>query len=91
MKTSTAGKKIYFKANILYFMQDDENYKVKVCDGSLESNKEVWLTIPKKIIYGQAINPSMMGRGGTINIKNAKVVSNANILCGLSTRISMER
>ena len=85
------GEKINFKANILYFMQDDEDYKVKVCDGSLETSKEVWLTIPKKIICGQAINPSMMGRGGTINIKNTKVVSNSNVLCSLSTRISMER
>lgn len=81
------SKTIKFKAYILYVIEKEDKYSIKICDGSCTYQKDIWLTIPKRY-FEENIN---MGRGGIINVKNARVVSDSQIEITISSLVEMER
>lgn len=82
---------INFKAYILYFRKFDNEYRIKVCDGTLCDGSEVWIRIPEMVFNDLKLDFSSVGRGGIINVKRAKVENKRNIVCLLSTAIELER
>jgi DNA-directed RNA polymerase sigma subunit (sigma70/sigma32) len=80
------SKTIKFKAYILYVIEKEDKYSIKICDGSCTYQKDIWLTIPKRY-FEENIN---MGRGGIINVKNARVVSDSQIEITISSLVEME-
>ncbi len=84
------NKTISFKAYITFFMdRNDPYYSFKICDGSLLTKKNIWLSLPKNIFEHQ-FSVSNIGRGGIIIVKDAIVKSATSIECTLSSRVTME-
>ena len=81
------NEKIKFKAYVLIMLDRDESYRLKICDGDLDAEKEVWLDIPKIIFDKEIIK---IGRGGLINVKNARVISDNQITCSIASSVNME-
>lgn len=81
------GEKIKFKAYILIKFDNDDSYRFKICDGSCEQKKEIWLDVPKSI-FNEKIEE--LGRGGFVSVKNAKIISDNRIACTISSSVQME-
>ena len=61
---------------------------MKLCDGSL-INYAVYMHIPKRMLTTEFINLLSIGRGDYVRVKNAKVLSEREITCTLSTMIDI--
>jgi hypothetical protein len=81
------GERIKFKAYILMKFDGDDCYRFKICDGSCEQKKEIWLEVPKGI-FNEEIEE--IGRGGLVSVKNARIVSDSLIACTISSSVNME-
>lgn len=81
------GEKIKFKAYVLIKFEQEDSYRFKICDGSCEQKKEIWLDVPKKI-FREKIEG--VGRGGFISVKNAMIAAANRIVCSISSSIAME-
>ena len=81
------GEKIKFKAYILIEFEHEDDYRFKICDGSCDRKKEIWLEVPKKIFNEQIDG---IGRGGFVSVKNAKIASDNRIVCSMSSSVYME-
>lgn len=80
------NKRININAFIILLLDKGTHYSLKICDGTTEIKKGVWLKIPKDHLPQQC----KLGRGGTIKLSKVYVESNTNLSCDLSTKIKME-
>jgi hypothetical protein len=85
---SLIGKVVKFEAFILHSFDKEDYFDLKICDGS-RLEQEVHIRIPKHILTAEFINLLSIGRGDYIKIKNAKVSSDREITCTLSTMIDI--
>ena len=86
--SSYIGKTIKFEAFILNSFDKGDCFDLKVCDGSRVEH-EVFVRIPKRILTAEFVNTLSIGRGNYVKVKNAKVVSEREIMCSLSTLIDI--
>ncbi len=82
------GDSLKFSAYIIGAFDKNDAFDLEICDGS-ESNKRVFLTIPKRLLSYEPINLLKVGRGHVVNVKNAIVESNNKIVCRTSTIIEI--
>ena len=80
------NKRININAFIILLLDKGTHYNLKICDGTTEIKKGIWLKIPKDHLPQQC----KLGRGGTIKLSKVYVESNTNLSCDLSTKIKME-
>ena len=85
---SYLGKAIKFEAFILNSFDKGDCFDLKICDGSRVEH-EVFMRIPKRILTAEFVNTLSIGRGNYVKVKNAKVVSEREIMCSLSTLIDI--
>jgi hypothetical protein len=85
---SLIGKTVKFEAYILHSFDKGECFDLKLCDGSL-INCAVYMHIPKRMLTTEFINLLSIGRGDYVRVKNAKVLSEREITCTLSTMIDI--
>ena len=85
---SLIGKAVKFEAYILHSFDKGECFDLKLCDGSL-INCAVYMHIPKRMLTTEFINLLSIGRGDYVRVKNAKVLSEREITCTLSTIIDI--
>lgn len=84
------GQTISFKAFIISFVEKDNNYLLKLCDGSFNEKTNVCLIVNKSL-FKERLNDSSLGRGGIAIVKNAYVISETQINAVLSTSLKLER
>lgn len=83
------SKRINFNASIIAFVNKEEKgiYSLKVCDGTLKDNQEVWIDIPYNTLKDADI---ISGRGDNIQVKYAYVLNNKRICCDIETIVRIE-
>lgn len=86
--SSYVGKTIKFEAFILHCFDKGDYFDLKICDGSRVEH-EVFMRVPKRILTAEFVNTLSIGRGNYVKVKNAKVVSEREITCSLSTMIDI--
>lgn len=79
------GEYVSFKAFIICAVNKEKKLRLKICDGSIESNKDMWYNLPKIYITEDENDYLNTGCGCIISVKKAKVTSPTNIECTLST------
>lgn len=86
--TKYIGQRVDFSAFVLNFIQKENGFSLKVCDGSL-LDRQIWIDIPYSAF--DCSNKINTGRGAIIKIKGGIVSENNRIKCDIETFINIER
>lgn len=86
--SSQQGKTIKFEAFILNSFDRGDHFDLKICDGSC-IKREIYIHISKRILTSDFVDLLSIGRGDYVKVKNAKVLSETDITCTLSTTIEI--
>ena len=85
------GKEINLSGYIIYSKRNSDKVSIKICDGSLNCRKDVWINISNEVLKFNNLTDVDVERGDLIKLKRVFIEDSSNLVCGTHTDIEIRR